>query len=82
MDQVINYITKDAECFWAINELEQGRDKLDWLGAYMNLYMSITYGPENSPRIADCHYESRYFESIAHFADLYIKTHHEYPDPF
>ncbi len=57
-------------------------DTLKWLGENQELYMNVTYGPENHFRIADAHYQGRKFNSIAAFASLYIKTHHEHKDPF
>ena len=82
MEELISYIANDERCLSAIADLEGGMDTLAWLGQYLELYLNVTYGPEGYPRVADCNYEGRKFDSIAAFAFLYIKTHHEHKDPF
>lgn len=82
MQNVFTYIANDAECFAAIKDLENGMDDFEWLRQNLDLYMNVTFGPNDRPRIADCNYEGREFEYISEFASLYIKTHHEHKDPF
>jgi hypothetical protein len=82
MEDEVSYIANDARCLSAIEDLGAGMDTLNWLGQYLELYMSVTYGPKDHPRIANCNYLGKHYDAILEFATLYIKTHHEYEDPF
>ena len=82
MEDVFSYIANDARCLSAIEDLEGCMDTLKWLGANLELYMNVAYGPESLPRIANCNYEGKEYNGILEFATLYIKTHHEHEDPF
>jgi len=82
MEEEVSYIANDARCLSAIEDLEEGMDTLKWLGQYLELYMNVTYGPEDHPRIANCNFEGKEYSAILNFATLYIKTHHEHEDPF
>jgi len=82
MEDVFSYIANDARCLSAIEDLEGGMDTLKWLGANLELYMNVAYGPKDHPRVANCNYEGKEYNGILDFATLYIKTHHEHEDPF
>lgn len=78
----ITYIANDASCQAAIEDLNRGMDTLQWLGQYLDLYINITYAPENSPRVADCNYLGNHYRYIHEFAILYMQKHVEFEDPF
>jgi hypothetical protein len=82
MEDEVSYIANDASCLSAIEDLEAGMDTLNWLGQYLELYMSVTYGPKDHPRIANSNYQGKHYDAILEFTTLYIKMHHEYEDPF
>jgi hypothetical protein len=82
MEDVINYIANDARCQIAIEELKAGMDTLKWLGEYLVLYETVTYGPSDLPRIIDCNYQGVVYKGIRQFARLYIQTHLGHKDPF
>lgn len=77
-----SYIVNDARCLSAMEDLKNGMDTLKWLGEYLNLYMTVTYGPEGYPKIANSSFEGKKYEGILDFVILYNRTHHEYEDPF
>jgi hypothetical protein len=82
MEDEVSYIANDARCLSAIEDLDAGMDTSNWLGLYLELYMSVTYGPKDHPRIANCNYQGKPYDAILEFVTLYIKMHHEYEDPF
>jgi hypothetical protein len=82
MEDLLNYIANDAKCLAAIEELEAGVDTLKWLGDYLHLYESVTYGPKDLPKLTDCNYQGVVYEGIQRFASLYLDTHHTHKDPF
>jgi hypothetical protein len=82
MEYEVSYIANDARCLSAIEDLEEGMDTLHWLGQYLELYMSVTYGPKDHPRIANCNYQGKHYSFISQFAVLYMKKHREIEDPF
>jgi hypothetical protein len=82
MEREFTYIANDARCLSAIEDLNAGMDILEWLGKYLDLYINVTYGPADHPRIADCNYEAKYYEGIFEFVILYTRTHHQHEDPF
>jgi len=56
MEDEVSYIANDARCLSAIEDLVAGMKTLNWLGQYLELYMSVTYEPKDHPRIANCNY--------------------------
>jgi hypothetical protein len=82
VEELISYIANDERCLSELIDLESGMDALIWLEQNLELYMNVTYGPEGLPRVADCNYEGRKFDSIETFALLYINTHHEHKGRF
>jgi hypothetical protein len=82
IEDEFSYIANDARCLCAIKDLEGRMDTINWLGEDIELYMNVTFGPKDHPRIANCNYEGRKYEGILKFATLYIKSHHDHKDSF
>lgn len=82
MEDEISYIANDARCLSAIEDLAAGMETLKWLGQYLELYINVTYDPENSPRVADCNYLDKQYKYIQEFTFVYRQKHLEVEDPF
>ncbi len=77
MESDFTYKANDARYLSVIEDLNSGMDILEWLCKYLNLYMNVTYGPEDLPRIADCNYNGKMFEGILEFVTIFICTNHQ-----
>jgi len=69
----ITYIANDARCLCAIEQLESGMAKNEWLNENAALYYNVSYGPDGFPRIADCDNLGKHYESILNFTRLYSR---------
>jgi hypothetical protein len=47
MEDEVSDIANDARCLSAIEGLAAGMDTLNWLGQYLELYMSVIYGQKD-----------------------------------
>lgn len=82
LQDYITYLANDTRCMAAIKDINDGMDTLKWLGVNLDLYVNVTYAPDDHSRVADCNYNGAFFRNIAEFAEMYLKKHHEVEDPF